>query len=83
LKQHCKYCGNYLVLAGAKPIYKGGKHIGDNYYFECKKGHKEDIKELIGKTFEVLRGKDIKKKLPMLNDFNLAMVKGIILGKLK
>ena len=44
---------------------------------------KEDIKELIGKTFEVLRDKDIKKKLPMLNDFNLAMVKGIILGKLK
>jgi len=32
---------------------------------------KEDIKELI------------EKKLPMLNDFNLAMVKGIILGKLK
>jgi len=28
-----------LVVAGAKPIYKGGKHIGDNYYFECKKGH--------------------------------------------
>ena len=39
MKQKCKYCGDYLVLAGAKPIYKGGKHIGDNYYFECKKGH--------------------------------------------
>lgn len=44
---------------------------------------KENIKRVIEMTFEILRTEDVKKLSPMLNDFNLALVKGIILGKLK